>query len=218
MIHIYPAAVQRPGPAGKVWPDVNTVAGVICHSMQGNYDPGALSVLDDESLTDNHYRAASWHFSILRDGTVIQHYALNASPFHAGNHAANARLIGIEHEGGPPDNLSEPLTAQQTVASVALVRWIAQQAGWAMARHITLLEHNETTSTVCPSGRIPWKWYYPEEDEMDVTKLTGSEGIDAFMRAVTQLSPALGQQDGRYVGTVDAGDYIDVVIRVRKAD
>ena len=166
----YPGAIQRPGPAGKVYPNVNTVEGVIMHSMQGNYEPGATSVLYDESVSNtNAYRAACWHFSILRDGTVYQHYALDACPFHAGNGVDNRRLIGIEHEGGPPWNLSEPLTEAQIVAGIALVRWIAQQAEWPdLARHVRLLEHNETTATVCPSGRIPWGRYTMAEKPMTV--------------------------------------------------
>ena len=157
----FPGAIQMPGPQGKVYPEGNTVEGVVMHSMQGDYEPGATSVLFDESVSNtNAYRAASWHFSILRDGTVYQHYGLDQAPFHAGSGLNNRRLIGVEHEGGPPGNLSEPLTEPQVAAGVALLRWMAAQAGWpALSRATTLWEHREATSTVCPSGRIPWGQY-----------------------------------------------------------
>ena len=178
----YPGAIQYPGPAGKVYAEANTVDGAILHSMQGSW-AGAQTVLYDENVdTSNRYRAACWHFSILRSGEVYQHYPLDASPFHAGNGVDNRRLIGIEHEGGPPGNLSEPLTAAQTVSSVALVRWIALTAGWeALTRHTRLLEHNETTSTQCPSGRIDWSRYmdtFTQEDVITLFKyVVGGNGI-----------------------------------------
>ena len=178
----YPGAYQAPGPAGKVYPEGNTVEGVVLHSMQGSYE-GALTVLMDESVTNtNRYRAACWHFSILRDGSVFQHYPLDAAPFHAGNGTDNKRLIGVEHEGGPPGNLSEPLTEAQVTSGVALVLWIKEQAGWPdLARHVRLLEHGEVYSTSCPNGRIPWSRYalpqplpggefLPEPDLHDVAK------------------------------------------------
>ena len=94
----YPGATQRPGPAWKVWPTANAIAGVILHSMEGA-EAGAWSVLDGPLQ-------ASWHFSVMRDGRVFQHYPLDASPWHAGSRAQNVRLVGIEHEG----QAGEPLT------------------------------------------------------------------------------------------------------------
>jgi N-acetyl-anhydromuramyl-L-alanine amidase AmpD len=102
----------------------------------------------------------SWHFTVLKDGAVWQHYGLDSSCWHAGNRANNARLIGIEHEG----KAGEPLTEAQTQASVSLVRWIAATQGWPLERHTRLLEHNEVYATACPSGRIPWERYVPEND------------------------------------------------------
>jgi hypothetical protein len=155
----YPHAIQRPGPRDKVWPGANNIEGIVLHSMQGSL-AGGYSVLDDES-TDAHgtYVAASWTFSIAKSGTVFQHYALDQSPFHAGSKAQNLRLIGVEHEGGPPGNLVEPLTEPQLAASIALARWVAQQGGFRLSRDAatrTLFEHRELAATLCPSGRIPW--------------------------------------------------------------
>jgi hypothetical protein len=162
VLNIYPAAVWRPGPAGKIWPGANACEGIIEHSAQGSL-AGAWSVLDDVSAdADGRYLAASWHFTIAKDGTVYQHYGLDRSPFHAGTKTQNLRLIGVEHEGGPPGNLAEPLTEAQIQASVLLARWIAEQGAFTLAREPavrTLYEHRELWGTECPSGRVPWDHY-----------------------------------------------------------
>jgi hypothetical protein len=193
----YPSAIQRPGPAGKVWPDRNAQVGVILHSMEGSL-AGAYTVLDDVSLTPTGaYAAASWHFSVCKDGTVYQHYPIEASPFHAGNHDANRKLIGIEHEGGPPGNLGEELTEVQFQASYALCVWLGQQGGFEPSHDRpglprTLFEHNEWTQTACPNGRIPWYRYVPvappqeDEDSMaDRQEVEGSQDIDILNKVAT---------------------------------
>lgn len=183
----YPGAIQRPGPAGKVWGDQNVIAGAIIHSMQGSY-AGALTVLDDESVTDaNAYRAASWHFSIDKAGVVYQHYELNETPFHAGSRFWNDRLIGIEHEGGPPGNLSEPFTDAQYAASRALVRWIASQGGWSVDRS-RLYEHNQVTATSCPNGRVDWSRYMTNDPNREDNFDTGLARLryEAMLRVIVQ--------------------------------
>lgn len=154
----YPRAQLRLGPASKVWADENTVRGIIDHSADGAFE-ASMFWLDDESVDeDNHYIAPSWHFFIRYDGSVYQHYPLNASPFHAGSRYWNTRLIGVEHEG------KGPLTEQQLAASIDLNRWIAQQGDFPLSRGAhgpkSLFEHKEVSpATPCPSGRIPWDTY-----------------------------------------------------------
>lgn len=143
----YPGAIAHPGPSGKVWGDVNRREGVILHSLEGQLAAG-FAQLDGLAQV-------SWHYTVDKFGTVYEHYPLTASPWHAGSHAQNARLIGVEHEG----IAGEPLTVAQLVASVALTQWIAAQCGFPMTRHDHLLEHNEVFATACPSGRIPWEAY-----------------------------------------------------------
>lgn len=157
----YPPAIQHRGPADKIWPDANARAGVILHSMEGFIGP-ALAELDNESVQ------LSWHFSVAADGTVYQHYDLEQSPWHAGTHAQNARLIGVEHEGVQ----GTPLTEPQIAASLALVEWIGEQCGWPLVRdgaNKTLWEHHEVpgANTTCPNGRIPWSRYMPDANHAD---------------------------------------------------
>lgn len=160
----YPAAVWFAGPADKAgYPGiaVNECRGVICHSMVGSASAALARLVSDDR--------ASWAFSVLQDGTVLQHYESNAVCWHAGSAVWNGRLIGIEHEGGALGNVSERLTDAQRAASVALVRWLGQAHGFRLIRDglaKTLYEHNETGyPTACPSGRIPWP-AYTEDDEM----------------------------------------------------
>ena len=154
----YPQAIWRPGPWPKQNGGKNTCQGVVLHSMVGPY-AAALGELDTPE------RRASWHYSVLKDGEVFQHYSDEVQAWHAGS-AFNNSTIGIEHEGGlNPTN--EPLTGLQRNASVSLIRWLAVQHNFKMERRVGLWEHNEVSDepTACPSGRIAWE-FYTEEDAM----------------------------------------------------
>lgn len=155
---IYPPAIQVPGPTMKT-SGYLTVSGVVGHSAVG-YESGLLAVLND--VTSPREQLASWHFSVLYDGTVWQHYDTNIRCWHA--QGANSFSIGIEHEGGH-DPVDEPLTPPQLAASIALVRWLGQQFGFPLKRQEGLWEHNEFANKPCPSGRIPWDLYV--EEDMD---------------------------------------------------
>ncbi|MDP9239002.1 MAG: N-acetylmuramoyl-L-alanine amidase [Chloroflexota bacterium] len=185
---IYPLAAWRPGPASKAgYAGVagNSAEGVVCHSMAG-YRDAAMRVLDDPQ------RRASWHFSVLQNGSVLQHYDSLAVAWHCGSREWNARLIGIEHEGGlePED---EPLTNAQHDASVALVRWLAEQHGFPLIRRVGLWEHREVAPpsdpTACPSGRIPWQHYIEEE-----ARVYSDAEIDAKVGELFRQLAALGKK------------------------
>lgn len=126
---IYPEAIWTPGPVEKTgYPGYtfNLCQGVVCHSMVG-YKNGALAEL--YKLT----RRASWHFSVLQNGQVLQHYDTELITWHCGSLYWNARLIGIEHEGGyNPTN--EPLTVPQLESSVRLVKWLGSVHNFTLAR------------------------------------------------------------------------------------
>lgn len=190
----YPNAIYVPGAPSKVgYGDgkANAVRGVICHSEEG-FDNYGREEVQDPAI------ALSWHFTVRQDGVVEQHYALNAVCWHGGNEPINESFVGVEHEGVT----GQPLTAPQLAASVALVRWIAEQGGWAPQRHVTLFEHNEVVQayspnagpTSCPNGRIPWDAYtdslptapqvanpaatgtqVTEEDEMQTTPVVNTD-------------------------------------------
>lgn len=148
----YPAAVVKLGPdwktgSGAGW--TRDGQGAVVHSAEG-YAEGILSVLMGKAFV-------SWHFSVLKDGTVWQHYPLDRWTWHAGG-VANARYVGIECEGVA----GEPLERDQLFALVQLLHWIANKDGWTgYQRGTTLFEHNEFMATACPSGRIPWDTIIP---------------------------------------------------------
>lgn len=197
----YPGAVRRAGPEGKFYPDVNANEGVILHSAQGSI-AGALSVLDDITGSATSWRAASWTFTVQQNGIVLQHYPLSASPFHAGGKHWNTRLVGIEHEGGPPGNLSEPLTPHQLDASKALVAWVAEQGGWTPRLDLlpTLWAHSAVTQTQCPSGRIPWGEYLPAastgEEEVQTEPMSQGETIAAANRIFERFGAIIADNAG----------------------
>lgn len=185
----YPGSSWYPGPLDKqgyTGLAVNECRGVICHSMVGS----AASALARLEGPDR----ASWHFSVLQNGTVLQHYESNAVTWHAGSMRWNGRLIGIEHEGGAEPNVSEPLTLSQLTASVLLVRWLSQTHGFALTRDITLgrtlYEHNDVYQTACPSGRIPWDRYIEEDEDAMTPELKTT--LDALYAAVLDQGKRLG--------------------------
>lgn len=192
----YPNAVIRPGPDWKrnqspLWPQ-----GVVCHSAVG-FIGGLHDVLDSQT-------PSSWHFSILFDGTVEQHYDTSVQCWHA--QAANAFAVGIEHEGGyDPEN--EPLTPAQKAASIALVRWLGEQHNFVLERGEpgrTLFEHNQFYPKPCPSNRIPWEEYVMVSAEKP-RKLDVASPEDADLRAMIQalannrITPLRFDADGRAV-------------------
>ena len=179
-------ATRRDGPPSKFGGyaagNSSPKRGEVKHSMVGSYG-GALSVLDNLSVP------SSWHFSVLKDGSIVQHYPLSANCWHGndsdndGEVRANIDLIGVEHEGGGPGNESEPLTDAQLLATIQLTRWAAEQFSLTRFARFpeqwdvwTLAEHNQVgnSPTACPSRRIPW---------------------DAVLRGLNPAPPAYGAHD-----------------------
>lgn len=160
---LYPKAEWMPGPMSKTNQGACTAEGVVLHSMVGGFDSAMARMFGT-----GEKNKASWHFSIRKDGRVYQHYDIFTSTWHAGGDW-NLKLVGIEHEGGPLNNVSEPLTEAQVRSSIDLVNWIAQMPeAWPLRRQgpgKTLYEHNEVFPTQCPSGRIPWNRYLNQEQE-----------------------------------------------------
>lgn len=193
----YPGAIARPGPNSKQNGGLNTTIGVVCHSMVGTF-AGAMSRLDGFGPRNE----ASWHFSVLQNGQVYQHYDTLVQCWHAGS-SYNNTTIGIEHEGGY-DPYDEPLTEAQRVASVNLVRWLSQKHGFALERGNGLWEHNEVSDkpTLCPSHRIPWAFYTEEEHmptpeynelkqaDQDIEKviIAKEDGLKAAIAALAQAN------------------------------
>lgn len=196
---------------------MNVVAGITEHDAGQGSLAGAFSTLDDTGFVQNAQGAwvwrapKSWHFTIDGDGddadpasyaTVYQHYPLTDSCWHTGVYAYNARQIGVEHIR--PDGVNATvLKGAQLRASVRLARWIADEAGWpqGLLRDVpagsdqrTLWQHNELTSTGCPSGRIPWDAYTsaPAPSPPGVpAPLTGAEAIELAMVTAGYVPPAM---------------------------
>lgn len=204
MILWYPAATRIPGPVANVYPDANRVAGLINHSSEGHWSNvyGPIDTMIQ--------RGVSWPFSVFRDGHVEQHYPLNASCWHAGSRGWNVRVVGVEHEGVN----GEPLTAAQLVASVTLSRWVAKQGGWPMDRIAgptrTLWEHREVAQTDCPNGRIPWGYYYEENDVAVFNKSDDQvQAITQFITEIRGAPEAIAAQDGSGVFVYQSGSLKD---------
>lgn len=116
--------------------DANVPVATVLHVMQGY-----MSTARQWALT-GHY-GASWHFSVGRDGTVMQHLDFADGGYHAGIASppaptptwalwkgsgvnVNCYTIGIEHEGFS----GEGFTPEQAAASRDLCRWLAAELGF----------------------------------------------------------------------------------------
>lgn len=163
-----PEAVKVPGHPDKIGYEslgfgaTGPKRGTIVHSAEGW---GAYL----KFLVQTPLAIKSWHFSILQDGTIWQHYPIDAHCWHAGDTddddevRANIDLDGIEEEG----LVGQPLTPEQTSSTVRVIRFQAdyfdRDGSYARfpiqpANGWTLGEHNQVsnTYTACPSDRIPW--------------------------------------------------------------
>lgn len=172
-------AQRVPGPSIKVNGGINPVHGVVLHSAEG-YQSGLLSQLAGAPV--------SWHFSVLYDGTLWQHYPITAQCWHAT--AFNNFTIGVEHEGVG----GQPFNDLQLATDKKLIAELSAYGGWSPKRPTsktdltaTLWEHNEVTrlkggtGSTCPNGRIPWdkiltKGYGPMWLNADGSDRIESEG------------------------------------------
>ena len=124
--------------------------------MAGSYD-AALSRMQG---TDR----ASWKGSILYDGTLIQHYPMDASCWASGSPWANTAFDAFETEGAQP----QMFTNAQLATWARIIEELSAAYGWTPARPIndtdleaTCYEHREcvrfgSSATACPDGRANW--------------------------------------------------------------
>ena len=145
-------------------------------------------------LVQTRLAIKSWHFSILRDGTIWQHYPIDVHCWHAGDTdddddvRANIDLDGIEEEG----LVGMPLTPEQTQSTVRVIHFQAEyfERSAAYARFPvqpsdgwTLVEHTQVsnTFTACPSDRVNWDdilELLKEDDEMAYARIIKYKSSD----------------------------------------
>lgn len=175
-------------------------AAVVLHIMQGY-----MSTARQWAIT-GHY-GASWHFSVGRDGSVMQHLEFADGGYHAGITDAaaaanpptwplwrgaginvNSYTIGIEHEGFS----GTQFTPEQAAASRDLCRWLAAQIGIPLdIEHFTwhgaidLVNRRDDFNTA--ELRAQHYAYLFEEDDMAdprvdklIAALGGEAAVDAW--------------------------------------
>jgi hypothetical protein len=161
-----------PGPTDKVYSAKNAGNGLALHSMEG-YGYGGIHGRMNNTDRDaggryTFYAQASWMFSLMVDGTLIQHYPVTASTWTSGNWLANTTLWGIESEG----KAGFPLTAAQVKTFIRLAREYEAHTGKPATREHpirTLWEHNEVAQWAEPNGgptSCPSRRYDPAYAEL----------------------------------------------------
>jgi hypothetical protein len=168
-------------------------AAVVLHIMAGY----AHTARD---WANSGYSAASWHYTVARDGSVMEHLALTDGGYQAGvadtakrptwslwrgpGINVNSYTLGIEHEGFP----GEPFTPEQAAASKALCRWLADTCGFPFDRehfppHAEIDVVNRVNDFNLPALREEhYAYLFSEEDDMTpeqveeiVTKVVGRD-------------------------------------------
>ena len=140
----YPAAEWVPWKWNENDPafyyDGNTPEAVVLHVAEG----WATTI---RTWARDGYSGASWHYTVCRDGQVLQHLDHNHGGYHAGiapfrrdgtpnpqptwkrwkgwGVNVNRYTIGVEHEGFT----GTPMPSQQAAASKALCKWLAAELG-----------------------------------------------------------------------------------------
>lgn len=207
----YPGATLDLAPPHKqgypVYPSPQQKEGFVLHSMVGSYAAARGRLMGPDE--------ASWQFSVLKDGSVRQHFLdLRTVAWHCGGPGdadpasaavGNVALIGIEHEGGPIGNVSEPLTPLQLAATIELQRWCYTQLPElkAPALHSSHWEHRWLSATVCPSNRIPWGIIIPALEDNNVTQDEFNQMAEKWVSLVTG---ATGDNLGAVFNRIIAAD------------
>lgn len=130
----YPPAIQRPlanhsGPG--ILAQKNTI---VLHCTDGPTAEGAIATFE----TSKAPHRVSAHFVIGRDGTDYQLLPISDVAWHASQ--CNTHSVGIEHAG----SAALPCTAEQYIASAALVAWLCQQMGISCDR-LRIRTHQEAS-------------------------------------------------------------------------
>lgn len=159
-------ATRDPGPSNKVFDARNQANGLVLHSMEGWWGGSRAEML-------RQTRQASWHFSNLLSGELIQSYPLTASCWASGNFEANTRFVAMELEGTAdmPINDDQLRTTLRLFAD--LEAWGLKLTRGTSEADRTLWMHREVATrwfpnagpTGCPSDRYA-RLFEALEDDM----------------------------------------------------
>lgn len=214
---VLPWATWRAGPRQKLGygskktRPLTSIEGEVKHSAEGYY-PAMLSVLDDLSR-------GSWHFSILLDGRLIQHYQLEDIAWHCGlpgdervdtSLIGNITLVGVEHEGiGAPINDAQIATTTRLSSELRIL--CPAYGSRPPQLRVNMWEHGWLSQTACPSDRILWNPIIAgltqlpiEEDDMAWTEQQIAEHLTR-MKNINAQTDKLGTIESR-LGNLDARD------------
>lgn len=191
-------AIQAPGIPDKVYTEPNKGLGLIGHSIVGSY-AGAISrfmsTARDAAGNYTPNAAASVMFILCKDGVLIQCYPVTASTWTSGGRQANTSYWAIEAEGGPPGNVSEPLTDAQVKTLMRLVAEYEAHAGRKVVRGTTFREHGEIAAslgyaaTSCPSNRYA-KFYTALEARGEVAPVATKTDEERFLELMGKHFPS----------------------------
>jgi len=202
----YPAAEWVPWKAedslGRptCYAGLNKPAAIVLHIMAGYASTARRWAVE------GHF-GASWHYTVARDGHVMQHLEHRDGGYHAGIAASQAAAapprwqlwrgpddnvnhytLGIEHEGFP----GEPFPPAQAAASRGLCRWLSRELRIPLDRahfpaHADIDIQNRPNDFNTPALREQFYAYLFEEEVMteDHIRRIVREELDPVMASFT---------------------------------
>lgn len=155
-------AVRAPGRPQKVNGGRNGLLGLAFHSAEG----WETYLREYQYLPKYADRRASWHFSNLRSGVLLQHYPIYEQTWTSGAAFPNNNMPGCETEGiaGQPLNEKQEHNAARIITDVSALtgRKPVRNPGVTIPNGVlAIVEHSECKQwgaepTACPSGRYNW--------------------------------------------------------------
>lgn len=118
-------ALRDPGPPEKVYAEPCEHHGIVCHSMAGGFPAARARMFGPDR--------ASWKGSILNDGTLIQHYPMDASCWTSGSRRANIWFDAFETEGAQPGGFTDA----QNATWARIIAELSEAYGWTPKRPVT---------------------------------------------------------------------------------
>ena len=163
-------AVRDPGPPDKVYSEINSLQGVIPHSMEGRYTTARQMLFNRDRQANGRYTvyaARSWNMSNLFKGIAIQHYSVFSSCWTSGSRFPNISFFTMEGEGtqGTPYDQGQHEVLTQVIKELRdFKRWpqLIRRPLTVTDLKAQLYEHCECTRwgsdpTSCPSHRVLWE-------------------------------------------------------------
>ena len=176
-----------PGAQWRHWPAVNSASGLTAHSSEGHL-AGAIGEMNNPAReVAMVFFVESWAGN-ENDGKLFQFFPVTTSVFLSSSQWANENTWGVEVGGFAGERFTPAAVAtiKRLIKELETYNWkVRLRPNFRAIREgpfKNMYEHNEWTSTSCPSHRWDSIWDWLKERENDMTPEEVNALIDARLR------------------------------------